>query len=253
MQDRLGLQTSCCAFDINQGCSGYIHGLSVAKGLIETGTVSNVLLITADTYSKYLNAQDRSVRTLFGDGASATLLESVEAETELIGPFEFGTDGAGMRALIVPAGGCRQMRTSVTAEEHRDESGNVRSGENLYMNGAEVFGFTLKMVPPLVTTLLAKAEITEEDVDFFVFHQANKFLLENLRRKTKIPPSKFCINMEEYGNTVSSTIPMALCAATQEQQVQPGQHIMLVGFGVGYSWGAAMVRVGESFDAEDFR
>ena len=242
MQDRLGLSTRCGAFDINQGCSGYVYGLSLAKGLIETGIAENVLLITAETYTKFIHPMDRSTRTLFSDGATATLIKAVESVNDLIGPFVFGTDGRGAKNLIVPTGAARQAKSEKSALEYTDESGNVRSSDNLYMNGAEIFNFCLQTVPSAVEQLLVKSAFSLEEVDYVVFHQANKFMLETLRRKLQIPPEKFCINMEKYGNTVSSTIPMALELAMLGGQIKSGDRVMLVGFGVGYSWGACFAQ-----------
>jgi len=243
MQDRLGLKTSCGAIDFNQGCSGYVYGLALAKSLIEAGTASKVLLITADTYTKFINRRDRSIRTLFGDGAAATLVTSIEAESEMIGPLVLGTDGRGANEIIVPAGGLRCRPTAETAIEKEDDAGNWRSAQNLYMNGADVFSFALRTVPPAVEELLQKSGLTLDQVDFFILHQANKFILERLRGKMKIPPEKFWIDMENCGNTVSSTIPIALESALEQQRVKPGDRVALVGFGVGYSWGAAMIQI----------
>ena len=243
MQDRLGLKTSCGAIDFNQGCSGFVYGLALAKSLIEAGTASKVLLITADTYTKFINRRDRSIRTLFGDGAAATLVTSIEAESEMIGPLVLGTDGRGANEIIVPAGGLRCRPTAETAIEEEDDAGNWRSAQNLYMNGADVFSFALRTVPPAVEQLLQKSGLTLDQVDFFVLHQANKFILERLRGKMKIPPEKFWIDMENCGNTVSSTIPIALESALEQQRVKTGDRVALVGFGVGYSWGAAMIEI----------
>jgi 3-oxoacyl-[acyl-carrier-protein] synthase III len=243
MQDRLGLKTSCGAIDFNQGCSGYVYGLALAKSLIEAGTASQVLLITADTYTKFINRRDRSIRTLFGDGAAATLVTSVEAESEMIGPIVLGTDGRGANEIIVPAGGLRCPPTAETAVEKEDDAGNWRSAENLYMNGADVFSFALRTVPPAVDQLLQESGLTMDQVDFFVLHQANKFILERLRGKMKIPGEKFWIDMENCGNTVSSTIPIALESAIEQGRIKRGDRVALVGFGVGYSWGAAMIRM----------
>ena len=242
MQTRLGLPTSCGAIDFNQGCSGFVYGLALAKGLIESGTTENVLLITAETYSKYIPPRDRSVRTLFGDGAAAAWIGAVESDEERIGPFVLGTDGRGAHQLIVPAGATRMPATAETAVEQQDASGNTRSARNLYMNGPEIFTFTLREVPSLVERLLSRAGLLLEDVDFYVFHQANRFMLEQLRRKLRIPPEKFCINLENYGNTVSATIPMALELATGRGQIATGSTLMVVGFGVGYSWAAALLK-----------
>jgi 3-oxoacyl-[acyl-carrier-protein] synthase-3 len=243
MQDRLGLKTSCGAIDINQGCSGYVYGLALAKSLVEAGTAENVLLITGDTYTKFINRRDRSLLTLFGDGAAATLVGSVPSEAELIGPFVLGTDGRGANQIIVKAGGLRCPPTAETAVEKEDASGNWRSEQNLFMDGADVFGFAMKVVPQALNQLLQKCELTLDQVDFIIPHQANKFMLERLRAKMKISAEKFWIDMEQCGNTVSSTIPIALESALQQGRVKAGDRVALVGFGVGYSWGATMVKI----------
>lgn len=245
MQDRLGLRTDCGAIDINQGCSGYVYGLAVAKSLVETGLATNLLLITADTYSKLINPRDRTIRTLFGDGATATLISSVSSDEELIGPFIFGTDGRGENELIVPAGGMRRPIDDSARIAEDDGSGNWRSPSDLHMNGGEVFNFTLRTIPPLLDQFLQKCGLSMDDIDLFVPHQANKFMLERLRRKLKIPVEKFCIDLEESGNTVSSTIPLALENALARGQIGAGQRAILFGFGVGYSWGATMLRIGQ--------
>ena len=242
VQDRLGLRTNCGALDFNQGCSGFVYGLSLAKGLIESGAASRVLLITAETYSKFINLRDRTVRTLFGDAAAATLITAVESDDDLIGPFIFGTDGRGAENLIVAAGGLRKPISATTAEEREDKGGNWRSDQNLSMNGPEIFNFTLSAVPAAVKQLLERAGCTAADVDYYVFHQANRFMLERLRSKMNIPAEKFIIELEDCGNTVSSTIPIALERIAADGHIAAGARGMLVGFGVGYSWAAAMVR-----------
>jgi 3-oxoacyl-[acyl-carrier-protein] synthase-3 len=241
VQDRLGLPTTTGAIDINQGCSGFVYGLGLAKGLIESGQAKNVLFITAETYSKFINPGDKSVRSLFGDAAAATLVSGVDSEQELIGPMVYGTDGRGSGNLIVPTGGMRRPR-EVGAEEQTDESGNTRSVNDLFMNGPEIFNFTLKTVPASVARLLDASGRTLDEVDAFVFHQANQYMLEHLRKKLALPAEKFIIAMSHCGNTVSSTIPLALKSAAGEGRIRPGSLVMLVGFGVGYSWGATFVR-----------
>ena len=243
MQDALGLPTSCGAIDINQGCSGYIYGLALAKSLVEAGTAKNLLLVTADTYMKFINRRDRSLLTLFGDGAAATLIRAVDQERELVGPFVLGSDGRGANQIIVKAGGLRRRTSPETAIEHEDSAGNWRSDENLFMDGADVFSFALRTVPPTLQQLLEKSGMKLEEIDFIVPHQANKFVLERLRAKLKFPADKFWIDMEDSGNTVSSTIPIALEKAIDQGRVKKGDRVALVGFGVGYSWGATMVEI----------
>ncbi len=242
VQDRLKLPTTCGAFDINLGCSGYVYGLSVVKGMIESGIINNALLITSETYSKYLHPSDRSVRTIFSDGAAATFVSSIESEEELIGPFVFGTDGSGYDLLIVHAGGLRTPISQETGTEQTFDDGISRSPQNLFMDGAEIFNFTLKSVPATVEELLKKSKMTIDCIDMYIFHQANAFMLETLRRKMKIPKEKFCINNEHYGNTVSSTIPMAIEQEVEKGNVKKGDKLMLVGFGVGLSWAGTVMK-----------
>ncbi len=244
LQDRLGLPTSAGALDVNLGCSGFVYGLSLAKGLVETGQAGNVLLLTADTYSKFLHPADRSVRPLFGDAATATLVqrcpERPSSGLPWIGPFVFGTDGKGMENLIVRAGGMRQPTQGRGANGHASPA-TTRSPDHLYMNGPEIFTFALECVPQAVNELLTRARKTIDDVDLFVFHQANRYILESLRDKMNIPAAKFVIAMSHVGNTVSSTIPIALKQAHRDQLLPPGKLVLLVGFGVGYSWAATLI------------
>jgi 3-oxoacyl-[acyl-carrier-protein] synthase-3 len=214
----------------------------LAEGLIATGQAETVLLLTAETYTKVLHPRDRSVRTIFGDAAAATLLRAEHSPEPRIGPFLYGTDGRGGQNLMVPTGGARRPRTAESAIAAEDESGNVRAPDNLFMDGAEIFNFTLGAVPEAVESLLGKSGKSVEDIDLFVFHQANQYMLEHLRKRIKLPQEKFVISMAQCGNTVSSTIPIALETAAGEGKLQPGMTVMLIGFGVGYSWGGTLVR-----------
>lgn len=242
-QARLGLRVDSGAIDINQGCSGFVYGLAMAKSLVESGTANNVLLITAETYSKFINHKDRSVRAIFGDAGAATLVVGVEGSRDFIGPFVFGTDGRGAKELIVPAGAARKPPSSMTAIVKEVESGNSRSEQNLYMNGPEIFAFTLRVVPSMVGDLLKKSRLGFEEVDRFVFHQANKFMLDHLQAKLKIPDAKFSMHLRSCGNTVSCTIPLALESDREAGRLASSNRVMLVGFGVGLSWAATMVEI----------
>lgn len=237
IQDRLGLSTRCGAFDFNLGCSGYEYGLAVAKGLVAAGIAANILLLTGETYTKYLHPRDKGNRTIFGDAATATVV-SQEGFAE-IGEFVLGTDGSGAGSLIVRSGGAR-MPTAVDDLTY-DEGGNPASSDHLYMDGQEIFGFTLTKVPKMVKEVLVKNNLKMEEADLFIFHQANRYMLEHLRKKLKIDESLFFINMEKIGNTVSSTIPIALCSARQ-QGILRG-NILLAGFGVGLSWGGTILKI----------
>lgn len=235
LQDRLGLSKNCGAFDFNLGCSGYEYGLAVAKGLIVAGIARNILLLTSETYTKYLHEQDKGNRTIFGDGASATLV-STEGFAE-IGEVVLGTDGSGAENLIVRSLGARNK--ALLYDQLLDEDGNIISGDHLYMHGGNVFNFTADVVPDMVAKLLQKSGLQHDDIDLWVFHQANKYMINYLRKLLDIDKEKFYIFMEKVGNTVSSTIPIALCEARKENRLHG--NILLAGFGVGLSWGGVML------------
>lgn len=230
LQDRLGLRKNIGALDFNLGCSGFVYGLSIAKGLIATGVAQNILLVTAETYTKYLRKSDKSNRTIFGDGAAATLIQKDETKENF--QFILGTDGSGYDNLIVRNGGGRNRINK------EDEVGNC-----LYMNGQNIFTFTVEKIPVLVKEILEKNNLTENDVDYYIFHQANAHILRKQREILEITEEKFYINLEKYGNTVSSTIPIALKDALETGKIKRGQKIMLIGFGVGLSWGATIVEL----------
>jgi 3-oxoacyl-[acyl-carrier-protein] synthase III len=242
MQHRLGLPKSVGALDITLGCSGFVYGLSLATGLIAGGMAHRVLLVTADTYSKYINDGDRSVRTLFGDGAAATLIEGVAADGPGIGSFVFGTDGSGAKELIVESGGARLCRSAATGAACEDESGNIRSLDNLYMNGGAVLSFTLREVPALFKAVKEKSNITDEQLDYVIMHQANRFMLDALCKKMKIPTAKAPYFFENIGNTVSSTIPFVLENMYAKGELNSGKIAVLLGFGVGLSWAGCTIK-----------
>lgn len=241
IQDRLGIPTSAGALDFNLGCSGFVYGAGLAEGLIVSGQAENVLLLTGETYSKFIHPNDRSIRTIFGDAAAATLLRAVDTEASSCGPFVYGTDGRGGANLIVPAGGMRLPKSAETARETNDGEGNLRAPDRLFMNGADVFTFTLDAVPAAVDKLLEKSGRALDQVDLFVFHQANRYMLDHLRTRIGIPTEKFYVSMADCGNTVSSTIPIALKRASAEGRIAAESVVMVVGFGVGYSWAAGLV------------
>lgn len=237
IQNRLGIGTQSGAFDFNLGCSGYEYGLAVAKGLIVAGIASNVLLLTGETYNHYIHPRDKGNRTIFGDGASATVI-STEGFAE-IGEFCLGTDGSGANYLIVKSGEARFPEK--LDDLSFDEGGNPICSDYLYMDGQEIFVFTLTKVPKMMKDVLSKNGLQKEEIDLFVFHQANKYMLEHLRKKLKIEEEKFFNNLAFVGNTVSSTIPIALCDAREQGKLQG--NVLLAGFGVGLSWGATVIRI----------
>lgn len=228
------------AIDVNQGCSGYVYSLGLAKGLIETGQANSVLVLTADTYSKLLNPADKSVRTIFGDAASATLVSRTDREDELMNGFTYGTDGAGAHHLMTTRGGLREGE-SLSKRAGASERSLAPSPYDLFMNGPEIFNFTLRVVPDLVDSVLDSAGLQFSDIDFFVPHQANAFMLKHLRDKLGISEERFAVDMEDFGNTVSSTIPMTLARLAKKGQLFEGMKIMVLGFGVGLSWAGAVL------------
>lgn len=237
LQTRLGLRQDIGAFDFNLGCSGYVYGLSIAKGLIAGGIAENVLLLTAETYNKYLHPKDKGNRTIFGDAASATLV-SVDGVAEVL-DFALGTNGKGANNLIVKSGASRmpENQNDLTF----DKNGNPISSDYLFMNGAQIFAFTQRNVPKVINEVLEKNNLAKEDIDMFVLHQANRYMLDFLRNKMDIPEDKFYIFMENVGNTVSNSIPLCLVEARKENRLKG--NVLLCGFGVGYSWGAVILKM----------
>jgi 3-oxoacyl-[acyl-carrier-protein] synthase-3 len=238
LQNKLGLPTSCGALDFNLGCSGYVYGLSLAKGLILGGIAKKVLLITSETYSKYINHSDKSNKTIFGDAATATLISN-EKGIYKIGNFSLGTDGKGAENLIVKNGGIRNFNKR--AEDVMNEEGEYSHNDsNLYMNGAAIFSFTSTAVPLLVNDVLSKNALKIDDIDYFVFHQANKYMLDFIRKKIRVPQEKFIYHLENIGNTVSNTIPIAI----KEECINEDKkgEFLLAGFGVGYSYAACVIK-----------
>jgi len=228
LQNKLGLSKECMAFDINLGCSGFIYALSVASSLIETGVATKGMIVCADTYTKYIDKSDRTCRPIFSDGASATLI--TRSDSDDTGPFIFGTDGSGYESLIVREGGAREPNVNVSSPLG-----------SLEMNGIDVFLFTLNTVPSCVNTLLDRSNIKIEDIDLFIFHQASKLVFENLIRNLSLDSDKVFMNLQNVGNTVSASIPIALKDADSQGRLKNGDTIMLVGFGVGLSWGGTVV------------
>jgi 3-oxoacyl-[acyl-carrier-protein] synthase-3 len=232
VQDKLGIPVNTGALDFNLGCSGFVYGLAMAKGLITSKIAKNILLITSETYSKFIHPRDKSNRTIFGDAATATLI-SDNGIAEILN-FSFGTDGRGADKLIVKTGGLRYPNKK--NDLRFDEYGNPISSDYLFMNGTEIFNFTLEMVPILISDTLKNNSIEKNQIDLFIFHQANKYMLNFLRKKIQIPEARFYYFMDKVGNTVSSTIPIALAEAIKEERIIPGHKVILAGFGVGYSW-----------------
>ena len=238
LQHRLGIPVTSGAFDYNLGCSGCIYGLAVAKGLVSAGIARNVLLLTAETYSKYLHPSDKSNRSIFGDGAAACLI-STDGFAE-IGDFVCGTDGSGAENLIVKTGASKQRKPTGILKE--DEEGHTWYDDYLYMNGGAIFNFTLETVPVLVRQLLDKSGSQKEEIDYFIFHQANKFMLNTIRKVCVLPKEKFYVSLENTGNTVSSTVLIGLKDCLLNGTIKAGMQVVVAGFGVGLSWGGTILK-----------
>jgi 3-oxoacyl-[acyl-carrier-protein] synthase III len=239
LQSRLGIPVSAGALDVNLGCSGFVYGLGLAEGLIASEQARSILLITADTYSKYVRRSDKTCRTIFGDGAAATLVTAQSSESPLIGPFVYGTDGRGGKHLILANSGARRNCETISGGK---DSVVSQHEPCLFMDGHQLFTFAVTVVPDNVRSLLRKAGMTIDDVDLFVFHQANAYILEEIRRILGIPVGKFQMTLSHCANTISSTIPIALKHAQLEGRLRNGTTVLVAGFGVGYSWAAAIVR-----------
>lgn len=237
LQDRLGIPKTAGAFGYDLGCSGFVYGLAIANSFVESGFAHNILLLTADTISKYLHKEDKN-RLLFGDAASATLI-STHGIAE-IGKFERGTDGSGYGHIIIKNGANKHRR--LTGECSIDENGNTHYDDFFFMDGEAVFSFTVDRLPKLIDGCLKLNEITKEDVGFYVFHQANKYMLNTIRKFNKLPKESFFIDLSDTGNTTSSTVPIGLVKSLQKGTIHSGMNVMVAGFGVGLSWAATILK-----------
>ncbi len=242
LHGKLGLKPKALAFDINLACSGYIYGLQLAASLIESKAASRVLLATADTYTRYIHAGDRATRCLFGDGGAVSILTE-SGNGRGIREIRCGTSGKHFDKFMVPAGGMRRPRGAETAKETVDRSGNIRSAENIVMDGLGVLSFFNATVPCAVKETLDRNGLSIGDIDLFVFHQASQLALDSLRSILKIPAGKMVYDLEEIGNLVSASIPVALSRAMHSGRAKAGQRVLLCGFGVGLSWGTALVEL----------
>lgn len=240
LHGKLGLKPEALAFDINLACSGYIYGLQLASSLIESGAAHRVLLATADTYTRYIHPGDRATRCLFGDGGAVSVI-APSSNGHGIRDIRCGTAGGHFDKFMIPAGGMRVQRSLETARETRDESGNIRTAEHIRMDGLGVLSFFNAAVPCSVKATLARNGLSTGDIDLFVFHQASQIALDSLKTALQIPYEKMVYDLAETGNLVSASIPVALRRAMDSGRVKSGQLLLLCGFGVGLSWGTALV------------
>jgi len=245
LHGRLGMHQGVMAFDIMHACSGFIYGLGIGRSLVQSGTATRVLLVTADTYTRLLHPQDRATRPIFGDGAAATLISAVEPSLTIL-DMTFATAGKKAGRFIVKSGGARHPIHQPEVKVVFDKSGRVRSGEHIYMDGMGVLSFFTSVVPKAVKEILVRNQLSIDDVGLFVFHQASQLALEGLQRSLAIPAEKMLIDLRDTGNLVSASIPVSLARVmASSRRPQPGQLAVLSGFGVGLSWGTALIRFEE--------
>ena len=242
LQDRIGLSDQCAAFDVPLGCSGYVYGLWLLSSLLSAGSGNRALLVAGETASTVCSPLDRSAAFLFGDCATATALERNDQASTM--HFVLGTDGSGKDFLIQPGGGSRRPVTEDSLKRVPGEDGYLRNELELYMNGAEVFAFTLKRVPPLFKDVLQLAGWELSDVDAVVPHQANLFMLKYLAKSMKVPPEKLLLSLEEFGNTSSASIPLTVSHLLGSKLSTSPMKLLMAGFGVGWSWGAVALTCG---------
>ena len=223
IQNKLNLRKDILAFDINQGCSGFVQGLFTAYSFLKQKEIKKVLLICSDTYTKYIKNGDRSCETIFSDAASAIIIKKNTKKKNI---FKFGTDGSGAKNLIV-------------ANSASNYKPNLKP--NIFMDGKNVFMFTMTNIPSFVLDLLTKSKTNINEIKYFIFHQASKMVVDNLIRKMNLPKKKVFCNYEKIGNTVSSTIPIALFDLLKKKKIKKGNKLLLCGFGVGYSMAATII------------
>jgi 3-oxoacyl-[acyl-carrier-protein] synthase-3 len=230
IQDALGVKGG--AFDLEAGCTSFMYALSVASAMVSAGTQRNILVVGSECLSRILDWEDRATCVLFGDGAGAVIV-SLGAHAALSPKYVLGSDGSGAQALCLPAGGSRMPAREETV---RDGLHFVR------MAGPEVFRFATRVVAEATSQVLAKAGLRTEDIDLFIPHQANTRIIEAAVRRLKIPEERVFVNIERYGNTSSASIPIALCEAVQTGRLQPGDRVVMVGFGAGLTWAAGAIQ-----------
>ncbi|OGC04137.1 3-oxoacyl-ACP synthase [candidate division WOR-1 bacterium RIFOXYA12_FULL_43_27] len=250
LHGKLKLSKDCAAFDVNLGCSGYVYGLWLSHLMIEAGSCRNVLLLAGDTISKCVNPKDRSAAPLFGDAGSATLIQ--RSEENKPAHFILHSDGRGYDSIILPAGGFRMPKSATTAKEIRDDENNVRSQEDLYINGSDIFSFAINEIPSAISEILSFSDKKPEDIDHVIFHQANKYIIENIARKIDFPMEKIPSDIiTKYGNQSCASIPVTICDSVCGK-IAENKMVILAGFGVGLSWGTAVLSLDQIYSTIEF-
>ena len=240
MHKYLGLKDGVFAFDFNHACTGYIYCLAMANAFVKAGMANEILLVTADTYSKYINKKDRSTLALFGDGAAATIVKESNERKGII-DIDLRSSGSGYNKFWIPAGGLRLPKSDSTSVEMEDDRGNIRTQNDIEMDGFGVWSFINSVVPKQLDRLLNKNNVEKTDVDQFIFHQASLMTLESIMRLMKLDEEQVFMNIHNIGNTVSASIPIALKDAIDQYKIAIGSTVILSGFGVGLSYGAILM------------
>ena len=241
LQDKLSLSHSCIAFDVSLGCSGFVYGLSVIGSMMSTGRIKKGLLLTGDISTLNTSYRDKSAFPLFGDAGTATAVELNSNSDRMM--FNLQTDGSGYDAIIIPDGGIRNFANKDSSFKYdKISDGIIRNKFNIALDGVKVFNFSLREVKPNINKLLQNFELTTDDIDYFVFHQANKLMNETIRKQLKIEPEKVPSSMKDYGNTSSASIPLTIVTELAKQIKNNKLTLLLSGFGVGLSWGSVILR-----------
>jgi 3-oxoacyl-[acyl-carrier-protein] synthase-3 len=239
LQDKLGLPTTCMAFDVNLGCSGYVHGLLLANRYLQNGGLKKVLLLAGDKSTISTHEKDKTTFPLFGDAGSATLIEfDPNAEDWHL---DAGTDGSGADSIIIPGGHSRNPYGTFDDSDFTIAPGLTRSLKHLHLDGMEVFNFALKNVPTSLKNVLNKADLSLDEVDYCILHQANQLITDSIRKKLKSSTEKFPTSIQQYGNTSSASIPLTICSELKEQLSTQKLKLLISGFGVGFSWATLLL------------
>ncbi len=240
MHKHFGLKDEMFSYDFNHACTGYIYCLAMANAFVKADMAREILLVNADTYSKYINPKDRSTRVLFGDGAAATIVKKSGRKRGII-DIDLGSSGSGYNKFWIPAGGLRSPKSSSTSIEIEDDRGNIRTQNDIQMDGFSVWSFINSVAPKQVDRLLKRNDVAKTDIDQFIFHQASKMTLESIRRSMELNEEQVFINIQNIGNTVSASIPISLRDAIDQGEIDNGSTLILSGFGVGLSYGAILM------------
>jgi 3-oxoacyl-[acyl-carrier-protein] synthase-3 len=240
LHNYLKLENRVFAYDFNHACTGYIYCLAMAHAFVKAGMAKEILLVNADTYSKYINPKDRSTRVLFGDGAAATIVKGSTEKRGVI-DIDLGSSGSGYDKFWIPAGALRSPKSTDTLVELEDKRGNIRTQNDIAMDGFAVWSFINSVAPKQVERLLKKNSVEKNGVDQFIFHQSSLMTLETIIKLMRINKEQVFINIAKIGNTVSASIPIALKDAIDQEKINIGETVILSGFGVGLSYGALLM------------